>query len=224
MVFTNNDEIQAFFIFSAGSYEELWRKHEDMAPPEEICLKYKYTVSNKSVRMSNIQGALLHPQLAVMEERIEQHNSMYYYLKKQTAAVMEDVCGEGSSKRLEFIPQVSENVGPVYDSLQVRILDQNGNVAEKEIDGLAAFLKALQQRKYSIAKFTDPANARNFLSWQYLNQKDIDASTLPQTTHVLANVCDLRLLCQDTEAQMDVLATAIAECFRDSFQHSGRNV
>merc|ERR1719401_1014246 len=74
MVFTDNDELQAFFIFSAGSYEELWRKHEEMAPCEEAALKFKCTTLNKSVRMTNIQGALLFPQLVVMSERIDQHN------------------------------------------------------------------------------------------------------------------------------------------------------
>ena len=48
--------MQAFFIFSAGSYEELWKKHESMTPPEEVALKYKYTTVNKSVRMTNMQG------------------------------------------------------------------------------------------------------------------------------------------------------------------------
>eukprot|EP00439_Symbiodinium_sp_Y106_P002595 s3558_g1.t1 len=98
MVFTNNHEIQAFFIFSAGSYEELWRKHEAMSPPEEVCLKYKYTTVNKSVRMTNIQGALMHPQLAVMNDRIDQHNEMYYYLVRTTSEKLEEVCGKGASK------------------------------------------------------------------------------------------------------------------------------
>lgn len=53
---SGNDAMQAFFIFSAGSYEELWKKHESMTPPEEVALKFKYTTVNKSVRMTNIQG------------------------------------------------------------------------------------------------------------------------------------------------------------------------
>merc|ERR1719428_227447 len=93
MVFTNNAELQAFFIFSAGSYEELWRKHEEMSPPEEVALKYKYTVSCLSVRMTNIQGALMHPQLQVMNERIDQHNSMYYHLVKRTHELLDEKYG-----------------------------------------------------------------------------------------------------------------------------------
>jgi len=217
MVFTNNDEMQAFFIFSAGSYEELWRRHEDLSPPEDVALKYKYTVSNKSVRMTNIQGALMLPQLQVIGERIDQHNTMYYHLVERTAAKLVELCGAGASKRIVFIPQAHELVGPVYDSLQIRVLNSDCGVAATELEGLNSFLKAMQARKYSIAKFSDPANARNYLSWQYLKPGEILPQALPQTTRVLANVCDLRLLCHDTELEMERLATDLAECFKACF-------
>jgi len=217
MVFTNNHEIQAFFIFSAGSYEELWRKHEAMSPPEEVCLKYKYTTVNKSVRMTNIQGALMHPQLAVMNDRIDQHNEMYYYLVRTTSEKLEEVCGKGASKRVEFIAQAHSLVGPVYDSLQIRILDKDGRPCAEEFAGLTGFLKELQGRKHSIAKFSDPANARNFMSWQYINAEAIHPDVLPQTRRVLANVCDLRLLCHDTEQEMAKMATDLAESFKMNF-------
>jgi dTDP-4-amino-4,6-dideoxygalactose transaminase len=215
MVFTNNDELQAFFIFSAGSYEELWRKHEEMAPPEEIALKYKFTTVNKSVRMTNIQGALLYPQLAVMGDRIEQHNSMYDYLASATATALDKLCGPGASKRVEFVAQAHKLVGPVYDSMQVRLRGEGGELVDHELLGLNAFLKMMQGRKYTIAKFNDPANARNFVTWQYLESSDILPEELPQTTRHLLNVCDLRLLCHDTEREMDTLARHFAECFKE---------
>eukprot|EP00441_Pelagodinium_beii_P044078 CAMPEP_0197652440 /NCGR_PEP_ID=MMETSP1338-20131121/34449_1 /TAXON_ID=43686 ORGANISM="Pelagodinium beii, Strain RCC1491" /NCGR_SAMPLE_ID=MMETSP1338 /ASSEMBLY_ACC=CAM_ASM_000754 /LENGTH=463 /DNA_ID=CAMNT_0043227315 /DNA_START=79 /DNA_END=1470 /DNA_ORIENTATION=- len=214
MVFTNNDEMQAYFIFSAGSYEELWRKHEELSPPEEVSLKYKFSVSNKSVRMTNIQGAIMYPQLAVMQERIDQHNSMYAYMVQRTHANLEEMCGAGASKRIAFIPQAHELVGPVYDSLQFRVMQADGSMAEKELNGLNEFLKMMQNRKYSMAKFSDPANARNYLSWQYLKADEILPDALPQTTHNLANVCDLRLLCHDTEVEMDKLSADLAECIK----------
>jgi len=217
MVFTNNDAMQAFFIFSAGSYEELWRKHEEMSPPDEVSLQFKFSVSNKSVRMTNIQGALMYPQLLVMKDRIEQHNSMYAYMVQRTHSKLDQVCGngtEGASSRIAFIPQSHELVGPVYDSLQFRVMKEDGKMADKELSGLDGFLKMMQGRKYSIAKFSDPANARNFLSWQYLPTDGILPEVLPQTTRNLANVCDLRLLCHDTEAEMEKLSTDLAECLK----------
>eukprot|EP00746_Dinoflagellata_sp_MGD_P022140 gnl/MRDRNA2_/MRDRNA2_151719_c0_seq1.p1 gnl/MRDRNA2_/MRDRNA2_151719_c0~~gnl/MRDRNA2_/MRDRNA2_151719_c0_seq1.p1 ORF type:complete len:442 (-),score=113.57 gnl/MRDRNA2_/MRDRNA2_151719_c0_seq1:46-1188(-) len=214
MIFTNNDDLQAYFIFSAGSYEELWRKHEEMSPPEEVALKYKYTVSCLSVRMTNIQGALMLPQLAVMKERIDQHNSMYYYLAKQTHALLDEKYGKGTASRVEFIPQAHELVGPVYDSLQIRIKQKDCTMATQEFEGLDKFLKEMQARKYTMAKFSDPANARNFISWQYLNLKDIEPTALPQTHKFLLNVCDLRLLCHDTEQEMDKLAADMVDCMK----------
>mmetsp|Transcript_97955 Transcript_97955/g.263215 ORF Transcript_97955/g.263215 Transcript_97955/m.263215 type:complete len:263 (-) Transcript_97955:204-992(-) len=217
MVFTNNDEMQAFFIFSAGSYEELWRKHEELAPPEDVCLKYKCTVANKSVRMTNLQAALMVPQINVMQERIDHHNAMYNYLAGRTSAKFEELCGEGSSKRVVFIPQAHELVGPVYDSLQLRIMKDDGTAAQEELPALSSFLKMMQGRKYSIAKFSDPANARNYKSWQYLKGEDITPEVLPKTARALVNVCDLRMLCHDTELEMEKLATDIAECFKSCF-------
>lgn len=217
MVFTNNDDIQAFFIFSAGSYEELWRKHEEMAPPEEVCLKYKYTTVNKSVRMTQIQAALMLPQIHVMQERIEQHNAMYYYLVEQVAAKLEEVCGKGSAQRILFIPQAHKLVGPVYDSLQIRIMNEQGVAAQEELPALDSFLKLMKSRKHSIAKFSDPANARNFESWQYLKNDDISTAALPKTTRVLANVCDLRMQCDHTEQHMESLAKDLADCVQAAF-------
>lgn len=216
MIFTNNDDLQAFFIFSAGSYEELWRKHDELSPPEDVCLKYKYTVACLSVRMTNIQGALMHPQLQVMNERINQHNSMYYHLVKRTHELLDEKYGAGTAGMVEFVPQSHELVGPVYDSLQIRIRQKDGQMAPQELEGLNEFLKAMQARKYTMAKFSDPANARNYLSWQYLKLGDgkITTETLPQTSKFLANVCDLRLLCHDTEKEMDKLATDMVDCLK----------
>merc|ERR1719401_1762429 len=214
MVFTNNEAMQAFFIFTAGSYEELWRKHEDLAPCEEVALKHKYTTVNYSVRMTNVQAALLLPQIVVMQDRINQHNAMYDHLVSRTAELMEQRCGTGASRRVEFIPQAHELVGPVYDSLQVRLRNPDGSKADAQLPGVDPFLKMMQGRKHSIAKFSDPANARNFKSWQYLKGQDITEEVLPQTSRVLANVCDLRLLCHDTEKEMEAMANDFVESFQ----------
>ena len=216
MVLTNNDALQAFFIFSAGSYEELWKKHGPMTPPEEVALQYKYTTVNKSVRMTNMQGAMMLPQLSVMTERIEQHNSMYAFLMAATTEKMEAL-SPGSSKQIYFIPQVDALVGPVYDSMQMQFRKSDGSVADEELPGLNAFLKDMQARKHGIAKFSDPANARNFLSWQYLKPDEILPDALPKTRQNLLNVCDLRLLCHDTEVEMDKLASDLVECFKFHF-------
>jgi dTDP-4-amino-4,6-dideoxygalactose transaminase len=216
MVLTDNPDLQAFFIFSAGSYEELWRKHGELTPPEDICLKYKYTVANKSVRMTNIQGALMLPQIKVMQERIDHHNAMYDYLIDRTASELKKACGEDAAQAVEFIPQAHKLVGPVYDSLQFRVKNADGSRAEKELPMINAFLKLLQERKHTIANFSDPANARFYKSWQYLEADSITSKALPLTTKALANVCDLRLLCDDTETEIDELAADIAECFKEA--------
>jgi hypothetical protein len=173
--------------------------------------------------MTQIQAALMLPQIGVMQERIEQHNSMYYYLAEQVAAKLEEVCGKGSAQRILFIPQSHKLVGPVYDSLQIRIINENGVVAQEELPALESFLKLMKSRKHSIAKFSDPANARNFESWRYLKNDDISAAALPKTTRALTNVCDLRMLCEHTEQHIESLAKDMVECFQAAFLNGGLN-
>jgi len=215
MILTNNDELQAFFIFSAGSYEDLWKKHNEMAPPEEVALKFKFTTVNKSVRLTNIQAALLHPQLMVINDRVKYFNSLYAHLVACTGKRLEETCGEGARKCIFFIGQANELVGPVNDSLQVRLMQPDGTASQKEFPGLDDFLAAIQARKCALTKFSDPSNARNYMSWQFLKAGQIMPDALPLTTGNLCNVCDVRLRCEDTELKMEKWAVDLAECYRD---------
>ncbi len=126
-----------------------------------------------------------------MQERIDHHNAMYSYLVARARAKLDELCGAGAHRRVVFIGQAHDLVGPVYDSLQLRILGADGSLSPLELPGLSAFLQEMRGRKHSITKFADPANARNFNSWQYLRQEDIRTEALRQTVRVLANVCDL---------------------------------
>merc|ERR1712070_651350 len=94
-------------IISAGSYEELFLKHCDLCPPKELLLEYRMTRVNYSIRMTNLQGALLLPQVSQIDLRREKHNAVYAVL----------------SKRLEEHPQITvpaqlPEVTPVYYSIQ----------------------------------------------------------------------------------------------------------
>ena len=102
-----------------------------------------------------MQGAMMLPQLSVMTERIEQHNSMYAFLMAATTEKMEAL-SPGSSKQIYFIPQVDALVGPVYDSMQMQFRKSDGSVADEELPGLNAFLKDSTQAWH--CKFSD-ANA-----------------------------------------------------------------
>merc|ERR1740138_739491 len=35
LIFTSNDRIMSYFMFSTGCYEELWKKHERLTPSKE---------------------------------------------------------------------------------------------------------------------------------------------------------------------------------------------
>merc|ERR1719428_2826895 len=115
---TDDDHIMAKAIIHAGSYEELYAKHCEMSPPAEVMKQYRMTRINYSLRMTNLQGAILFPQVAQIDIRREKHNAIYAKLTKLLA----------EHPRIK-IPEQPPQVTPVYDSLQFSIAD----VSEQQI-------------------------------------------------------------------------------------------
>merc|ERR1712019_220425 len=104
---TDDDHIMAKSIISAGSYEELFLKHCELCPPKELMLEYRMTRVNYSIRMTNLQGAILFPQVAEIDVRREKHNAIYEKLVQRLE----------KHPRITVPGQLSE-VTPVYDSIQ----------------------------------------------------------------------------------------------------------
>lgn len=61
----------------------------------------------RCVRLAS--GAIMFPQLSVMDERIDQHNAMYSVLMSTTIEKLEAL-KPGSSRRVYFIPQAPPRV------------------------------------------------------------------------------------------------------------------
>merc|ERR1719340_566264 len=78
-------------------------------------IKYRMTRVNYSIRMTNLQGALLFPQVAQIDIRHAKHNAIY----------------EELVRRLEEVPPQLPEVTPVYDSIQFVVSDmQPAQVSE----------------------------------------------------------------------------------------------
>lgn len=60
---TDSDEVMGQAIICAGCYEEYMLKHKEMCPPMELMAKYRLECVNYSLRMTNLQGAILLPQV-----------------------------------------------------------------------------------------------------------------------------------------------------------------
>lgn len=107
---TDDDHIMAKAIISVGCYEELFLQHCDLRPPTELMMEYRMTRVNYSIRMPNLMGAVLLPQVAQIDVRREKHNAIYEKLAKKLE----------EHKRIVVPPQLPE-VSPVHDSIQFTI-------------------------------------------------------------------------------------------------------
>jgi len=207
-VFTDDDYFQAFCIFSAGCYEKLYRKHQEMTPSQSAVDAVRFLTPNYSCRMTNVQGALVLPQFEVLPQRIAAHNYLYGILKDELAA--------RGIEGIQFIEQ-DQRISPVYDSLQVRITADG--VTGREHPKLNQFIKDMQsQHNIKLQKFHDPENARFFKSWQYLEcVGGDDEVSLPQTEQWLHNVLDMRLSCHGSAEEMRKTAGKWEACYKNTF-------
>lgn len=187
---TNDDDTMAKAIISAGSYEELFLKHCELCPPRELLIKYRTTRVNYSIRMTNLQGALLLPQVSEIDVRREKHNAIYAIL----------------SKRLEENPRITvpsqlPEVTPVYDSIQFTVVGLQSDqirVFQRRIKELGGF---------KLEAFGLLENARNWHTWRFL--EDISSVKLPQTDEHIACTCDTRLHHDMSLEEIEKLASTI---------------
>jgi len=187
---TDDDHIMAKAIISAGSYEELYKKHCELSPPAELMKQYRLTEVNYSLRMGNIQGAILLPQVAQIDIRREKHNTIY---AKLTAKLAEH-------PRIT-IPTMEPDVTPVYDSLQFSIKE----VDEAQILLISKRVKELAGIKLDLFGLME--NARNWRTWRFLD--DVDELSLPLTEKIIQTTVDTRLSYDMTDKQIEVMAATI---------------
>ncbi len=171
-VTTNDEDIAAYCILAAGSYEKLYKKHISRPFDDEKFERIKRSVPNFSLRMSNLTAAVIRPQIPSLEERISAYNQRYEQLTKILATVDN-----------LFIPSPLEQVSRVCDSLQFNLL----NLTTKQTD---QFVKRTMERGIKIQIFGHEDNARYFKNWQYSFQ---DMPVLKQTDEIVSFACDLKI-------------------------------
>lgn len=186
---TSDDHVMAKAIISAGSYEQLFRKHVDLCPPIELLRKYRMTEINYSMRMTNLQGAILYPQVAQLDKRRDEANVLYAYLAKAIS----------KHPRLR-VPGHLSAVTPVHDTIQFQVL---GSTPEE----LRVMAKAVQQKGYKLGVFGLVENARNWKTWKFL--EGVDQLLLPCTDQLLQSCCDIRLHIGMSKEEADRLKAAI---------------
>jgi len=180
-IMTNDDDIQAYCIIGCGCYEKYYLRHLEMCPPEESIQKVINRVPNYSMRLSNIQGAMVNSQIGHVQHTIDKLNETHAYLR------------EHLNSDLQLILQIDEVTQPVYDSIQVRIK----SLSDKQASEFAEKMRT----KYKFQIFKHEDNARYFKSWKFMeNDRD-----LKQTQENLTKVYDMRVSHKFTKEDCDAL-------------------
>lgn len=169
---TDNEEIAAYCILAAGSYEKLYQKHISRPFNDELFEDIKFSVPNFSLRMHNISAAVLRPQIPRLENKINAYNERYEQLVRILSVV----------ENIELVPAL-EQVKQVHDSVQFNLIHLSPAQADK-------FVQYTSEQGVKIQLFGHKDNARYFKNWQYSFQ---ETPALDQTEKIIRFACDLKL-------------------------------
>lgn len=188
MLVTDDPEIIAKAVYLSGAYEKLPEKHFLDPQTKKYFNKYQDKFALYNMRATNLMGAIVRPQLRIVEAKAKVYRAHYDYLVKKL-----------SESKFISVPDVDPRETRVPDSIQFRL---NGFSA-KEINLFGEYAK---KAGVPISAFgADKNNARSFWNWKYANK----FPELPITRKSLMNACDMRLQHPLTEAHLDYLAEVI---------------
>ncbi|MEM8637846.1 MAG: aminotransferase class I/II-fold pyridoxal phosphate-dependent enzyme [Cyanobacteria bacterium P01_G01_bin.54] len=190
LVATDDDQVAAYCILGAGSYEGLYRKHIARPSDDRLFESMKPHVPNFSLRMSNLTASVIRPQLASLEAQIKAYNHRY----EQAARLL-------SSVKNVYIPQPLEQVTRVGDSLQFNLL----HLTTAQVDEFAA---STVDRGVKLQVFGSVDNARYFKNWCYSFEHE---PQLKKTEDIISFACDIRLSLSLSEEDINLLGYIIKD-------------
>jgi dTDP-4-amino-4,6-dideoxygalactose transaminase len=186
---TDDAETMARAIILSGSYM-LYERHR-AAPPSEIFERVKYVTPNISGRMDNLRAAILRPQIATLQDRIDGWNARYAHVEE----------GLSNCPGLRTIRHHADAV-QVGSSIQFLLPEWP---AEKITDLLLRCAKRGVELKW-FGKAEPIAFTSRYDSWQYF-----PSDKLPGTDRILAGLVDMRLPLTFSLADCDLISRIIRE-------------
>jgi dTDP-4-amino-4,6-dideoxygalactose transaminase len=172
LLVTDDDAIIAQAILYSGSYM-LYDRHLSR-PPMEVFERYKKRIPNFSLRMTNLQAALIRSQLKILPRQCRRWNERYALL-------------EAALRNIDqlFVPDRPVKEQFVGSSLQFTVK----RAAPEKIE---RFIKECGQRGVEIKWFgwREPVGFTSaFDSWEYIQ----DQPRLEKTKQILDGLCDFRI-------------------------------
>ncbi len=196
LLVTDDEDVIAKAILYSGSYM-LYENHLSR-PALEVFDRHKFLIPNFSLRMSNLQAALLRPQLALLEDNCRRWNERYQILE-----------GALSDIPHLIVPQRPAKEHYVGSSFQFAL----SGLDRSQVQG---FIAECGKRGVEIKWFggKEPKGfTSTFKHWQYIQQ----GQTLPETEKILDCLCDFRVPLTFSLEDCQVLATVIKEVMAEMF-------
>lgn len=194
LLVTNDDDIAAKAILYSGSYM-LYSGHLSR-PPLDVFERHRLTIPNFSLRMSNLQAALLRPQLRRLDDSCRRWNERYDTLTKALSGLphLALPCRDPREKY-------------VGSSLQFSLVGLQRQQAQW-------FIEECGRRGVEIKWFgwREPKGfTSTFRHWQYLPQ----TAELSETEEILDWLCDFRVPLTFSLDDCLLLAKVIGEVIAD---------
>ena len=196
LLVTDDDDVIAQTILYSGSYM-LYEKHLSR-PPLEVFEKYKKIIPNFSLRMTNLQAALIRPQLEDLDRQCARWNERYAALEAQLNAI-EHI----------RVPPRAEKEHYVGSSIQFTI----HGVEQSRIE---EFLQECARRGVEIKWFgwSEPVGfTSSFEHWKYIQQ----VPDLADTKNILDFMCDFRIPLTFSIDDCRTVATVIGQVAGEMF-------
>ena len=184
---TDDQTLAAKALLYAGSYEGRWDRHHGM--DSQMMSDLQDNIPGYSMRMNEITGAILRPQIPRLGEIRNIHRSNYQYL--------ESLIGQHPNLN---IPQQHPKAEYFCDTMQFHI----AGLTHQQAD---SFVQLMIQEGLGVQIFGSGRNARDFREWKYLNgSEQVD---LPETVQNIEFAVDLSLQPHLGHDDMDIIAQVI---------------
>jgi dTDP-4-amino-4,6-dideoxygalactose transaminase len=197
LLVTDDEDIIARAILYSGSY--MFYDTHISKPLPEVFERLKKNTPNLSLRMSNLQAAILRPQLEILDRQVARWNERYTVIEKG----LYDIDAITVPPR----PPKEHYVG---SSIQFTLENLS-------YDQMERFLTECDRRGVRIKWFgwKEPRGyTSTFDSWQYLSEIPV----LPQTQHVLDRMCDMRIPLTFTIQDCETISLIICEVIEEITQ------
>jgi dTDP-4-amino-4,6-dideoxygalactose transaminase len=196
LLITDDEDTAAKAILYSGSYM-LYDRHISR-PSEDVFARFKKITPNFSLRMSNLQGALLRPQLRMLDHQCERWNRRYKAVEKVLSG-MERI----------YVPERPPKEHYVGSSFQFSLK----GVSREQVQ---EFIAECGHRGVEIKWFgwKEPKGfTSSYESWQYLGPMP----DLPRTREILDSMCDFRIPLTFNEADCELIAQIICQVASEVF-------